>query len=238
MGATVVVGGQFGSEGKGKVTATLSRSSMHPLWCGVGGRTPATRRQSGGERRSCDSFLPPPGRKMHASCCRQVARSVKTSCSKEIRRCRISRERVIVDPRAILIAPEDSDAEQGLCESIGSTASGTGSALARRLLRSQTVRLAEGSKALRAAAPRGGCRGAFTRTYQCRGPGYCRGNARVRPFAVARRLLPIRNLPRHHRLRLRVRSWAFAASDRRGCNGHSDISDQGCRQQWAYAGRD
>jgi adenylosuccinate synthase len=70
----------------------------------------------------------------------------------ELDRCRVPPERVVVDPRAVLVTAEDIKAEQDLAESIGSTASGTGSALARRLLRGRDVQLVKDSRRLRGRA--------------------------------------------------------------------------------------
>ena len=58
-------------------------------------------------------------------------------------------EQVFIDPRAVLVLPADVDAEQTLAESIGSTASGTGSALSRRLLRQRGLHLVADSEVLR-----------------------------------------------------------------------------------------
>ncbi len=67
----------------------------------------------------------------------------------EIQACKLTRDRVYVDPRAVLVTPDDIAAEQAISESIGSTASGTGSALVRRMQRGADVRLVANSKRLR-----------------------------------------------------------------------------------------
>jgi adenylosuccinate synthase len=67
----------------------------------------------------------------------------------ELDRCSVPFDRVVVDPRAVLVTAADIEAEQELAESIGSTASGTGAALVRRMLRGPNVHLAKHSHKLR-----------------------------------------------------------------------------------------
>jgi adenylosuccinate synthase len=61
----------------------------------------------------------------------------------------IARERIVVDPRAVLIDKDDEIAEAGSLRNIGSTCSGTGAALARRMSRQPNLPLAADSNALR-----------------------------------------------------------------------------------------
>ena len=61
----------------------------------------------------------------------------------EIARCDVSADRLSIDPHVMIIEQADKDAEAELATSIGSTASGTGNATARRLMRGKDVRLAE-----------------------------------------------------------------------------------------------
>ena len=62
----------------------------------------------------------------------------------------IDRERIIVDPRAVLVNDADRAVEWDELARIGSTCSGTGAALVRRMSRRPEVLLAHGSESLRA----------------------------------------------------------------------------------------
>jgi adenylosuccinate synthase len=62
----------------------------------------------------------------------------------------IPRERIIVDPRAVLLLDSDRDDEARQLSHIASTLSGTGAALLRRMSRSSNVLLAQQSDPLRA----------------------------------------------------------------------------------------
>ena len=66
----------------------------------------------------------------------------------EIDRCGVPADRVVVDSRAVLVTPGDIETEQEIAESIGSTASGTGAALVRRMLRREDVQLVRDSRRL------------------------------------------------------------------------------------------
>jgi adenylosuccinate synthase len=63
---------------------------------------------------------------------------------------KIPQERIIVDPRSVLVTEEDRKAEADSLVRIGSTCSGTGAALLRRMSRAKGVRLARDSAAINA----------------------------------------------------------------------------------------
>ncbi len=60
----------------------------------------------------------------------------------------IERERIIIDPRCVIVTEQDREAERGELQGIASTCSGVGAALVRRMSRKSTVRLARDSDAL------------------------------------------------------------------------------------------
>jgi len=70
----------------------------------------------------------------------------------ELDDCQIPRNCVVVDLRAVLITRADLDAEQEIAESIGSTGSGTGASLIRRMARRGDPLLVAQSEAIRARA--------------------------------------------------------------------------------------
>lgn len=147
MPVTIVVGGQYGSEGKGKVVALLARSRHVSCVVRCGG-------PNSGHTTSID------GRDVVL---RQLPSSVGISDSlvaisagavidedileKEVEEFKVDRTRLVIDPRAAVVTHEDKLNEQALIDSIGSTASGNGQALVRRILRDK-VCLAENSKRL------------------------------------------------------------------------------------------
>lgn len=139
----VLIGGQFGSEGKGHIAAYLARE--YDVLIRVGGPNAGhtVSSESGvytyhqlpsGSRDSQAEILIGPGATLYPQ-----------SFLKEIAQCNISPERLFVDPQAIIIEDSDIIREQGLKERIGSTASGSGSASARKIMcrGSDTIRLAK-----------------------------------------------------------------------------------------------
>ena len=66
----------------------------------------------------------------------------------ELDRLNISRKRIIVDPRAVLVSEQDKIRERETLEQISSTCTGTGSALIQRMSRRDGVQLAKDSVSL------------------------------------------------------------------------------------------
>lgn len=129
----VIVGGQYGSEGKGQIAAFLSNE--YDLLVRVGGPNaghtvfePArsyTHHQlpSGTRRGDENKLLIGPGAVLNVEKLQQ-----------EIAECRVDVDRLRIDRGAMVITNEDISNEQGLVAGIGSTGQGTGAALARRIL--------------------------------------------------------------------------------------------------------
>ena len=152
MPVTVVVGGQYGSEGKGKVAEAIARRSGAAAVVRVGGTN------------SGHTALDPTGR---AWVFRQLpASSIVPGVSvilpsgalidpdiftQEVASLGLGPDRVHVSPHATVIRPEDRQAEMssGLVASIGSTASGTGAALIERIRRVRGHAIAGDHPALR-----------------------------------------------------------------------------------------
>jgi adenylosuccinate synthase len=128
----VVVGGQYGSEGKGQIAAYLS--GEYDLLVRVGGpnaghkvfelpRPYAHHQLPSGTRKSEAKLLIGPG---------AVIRVDKLL--KEIAECEVDAERLRIDKNAMVITDEDIAAESELVKNIGSTGQGVGAATARRIL--------------------------------------------------------------------------------------------------------
>jgi adenylosuccinate synthase len=149
MSCTIVVGGQYGSEGKGKVVALLSDAILQPWVVRCGG--------------------PNSGHSVWRDNQELVLRQLPTACLnpnavlllaagcaieedlllREIRSLGIPRHRVVVDPRAVVILPADHEEEAQDVPTIASTASGTNAAWIRRMRRRVGVKLAGDSDVLK-----------------------------------------------------------------------------------------
>lgn len=128
----VVVGGQFGSEGKGNIVFYLARD--YDLLVRVGGPnaghkvplpTPFTHRllPSGTRANESAHLLIGPGAVLDIDVLLE-----------EIVDCQVEVDRLSIDPNAMMISREDIEAEDALVKMIGSTGTGVGAATARRIM--------------------------------------------------------------------------------------------------------
>lgn len=128
----VVVGGQFGSEGKGQIAAYLSRE--YDLLIRVGGpnaghkvfeeTSPFTFHSlPSGSRCSVADILIGPGAVVYVP-----------SLLKEINECQLSKDRLAIDPQVMIISDDDRTKEVEQVKAIASTGQGVGRAMARRIL--------------------------------------------------------------------------------------------------------
>ena len=149
MPATIVVGGQFGSEGKGKVVALRASQANRPFLVRCGGPNSGHTVTIRGEdkiMRQVPSCAEPDG----ATFCIAAGCVVdETILIAELDMLNIERQRIFVDPRAVLVTEQDRFEECNALNYIGSTCSGTGEALLRRMSRRPEVRLATDSQILR-----------------------------------------------------------------------------------------
>ncbi|MBK5374637.1 adenylosuccinate synthetase [Pseudomonas sp. TH43] len=146
----VLIGGQYGSEGKGNIVAYLARE--YDVMVRVGGPNAGHTVASSagpytyhhlpsGSRDVTARLLLGPGMTIHLP-----------GLLKEIDDCGIGPERLFIDPQATIIEEADRDAEQvHLVSTIASTGSGSGAAAARRILSrgKTTIRLAKDVDELR-----------------------------------------------------------------------------------------
>lgn len=145
MSVTIVVGGQFGSEGKGKVAFALAREEHARVAVRVGGPNsghtvidpegaPLILRQlpTAALLDGVMSVLPPGA---------YVSPEILLS---EVEELALDPTRVAIDPNATVISDADLSQErrENLRDRVGSTQSGTGAALVRRTRRLSTVCLA------------------------------------------------------------------------------------------------
>jgi adenylosuccinate synthase len=129
----VIIGGEYGSEGKGHVAAYLAPE--YDVLVRVGGPNaghtvfedpPYTHHQLPSGTRRCEAQLViGPGAVIDVE-----------KLMREIRECSVSEARLAIDPQATIISTTDKQFEmKRLRGSIGSTAQGGGKALARRVMR-------------------------------------------------------------------------------------------------------
>jgi len=150
MPVSIIVGGQFGSEGKGKVAYFFARQMAAAAVLRVGG-------PNSGHTVIRDDGTPlvlkqlPTAALLNDVLCVLPAGSYiyPDLLLEEIRVSGLHESRLIVDPNAVVIGQDELDAEkgQGLREAIGSTNSGTGAGLIKRISRKHGVKFAanEGS---------------------------------------------------------------------------------------------
>jgi adenylosuccinate synthase len=144
MPVSVVVGGQYGSEGKGKVALAVARERDAHCVVRVGGTNSGHTIIDGEKPRSF--------RQLPVSVCADNSIAVLPPGAlididifeKEVAELGLGPGRVAVSPLASIITVEDREMERssGLVDRIGSTGSGTGAALVRRVSRASSVRLA------------------------------------------------------------------------------------------------
>lgn len=150
MPVTIVVGGQYGSEGKGKVVALRASQVPAPWLVRCGGPNSGHTVTIAGK----DVIL------RQVPCCSEPDRAsfcISAGCVidesillHELDLLGITRSRIIVDPRAVLVTESDREAERRELGEIGSTCSGTGSAQIRRMSRRSDVQLSGDSAAIKA----------------------------------------------------------------------------------------
>lgn len=148
MPATIVVGGQYGSEGKGKVVAILASRAESPWIVRCGGPNSGHTVSVDGQNvvlRQVPSCSDP----QKATFCVGAGCVVDVDVLlRELDMLQVPRQRIIVDPRAVIVTEMDRESERLQLSGISSTCSGTGAALVNRMSRSPGVPLAGGSDAL------------------------------------------------------------------------------------------
>ena len=128
----VLIGGQFGSEGKGHIAAYLA--GEYDVLVRVGGPN-AGHTVSGTEGLYTIDHLPSGTKDTDAEILLGPGSTLHVpSLLKEVEDCRISSDRLYIDPQAMIISEDAHRAkEAGLRDDISSTASGSGLAAARRI---------------------------------------------------------------------------------------------------------
>jgi adenylosuccinate synthase len=148
MPVTIVVGGQYGSEGKGKVVALLAHERNEPWLVRCGGPNSGHTVTVNGKQ-IVFRQLPSCSDHWRATFCVAAGCVVDEDILlRELDLVSVPKERIIVDPRAILVSQRDRDEEGRMLGHIASTCSGTGLALLRRMQRGVDVRFTKDSPKL------------------------------------------------------------------------------------------
>lgn len=114
MPVIIVVGGQYGSEGKGKVVALTARQFDSPVVIRCGG--PNSGHSTVVRDEECVLRQLPAAAGQSDATLALAAGCVidEEVLIKEARYCEVDRERLIVDPRAVLLCDADRQAERTL----------------------------------------------------------------------------------------------------------------------------
>jgi adenylosuccinate synthase len=151
MPVTVIVGGQFGSEGKGKVAHALAQEKRSSLAVRVGGPN------------SGHTVIDPRGNALVLRQLPTAAILPEVACVlgagsyidvdillKEMQETRLRSDCLRIDPNAAIITEREKqeEASTALKQAIGSTLSGTGAAVGRRIARVRALRLAKDERRL------------------------------------------------------------------------------------------
>ena len=148
---TVVVGGQFGSEGKGKVAHWLAREQRAEYAIRVGGPNSGHTAVQNGSPVVLRQLPTPVLSGNVIGVIPAGAYIAEDVLLREVEEVGLSRDQLLVDAAAVVIdeSMRKEERDAGLIDAIASTGQGVGSALARRTMRRALVTFAGDSTALR-----------------------------------------------------------------------------------------
>ena len=146
MPVTVVVGGQFGSEGKGKVAHSLAREMGASVAVRVGGPNSGHTVIDSNANSLVLRQLPTASILPNVTCVLGAGSYIIPDLLlNEMKWTGLAEDRLFIDPHAVVITNDElrAERESSLRKRIGSTESGTGAAVIRRISREAGVVLAE-----------------------------------------------------------------------------------------------
>lgn len=152
MPVTVIVGGQFGSEGKGKVAHFLAREMEARVAIRVGGSNSGHTVVDPHGNALILRQLPTASILPNVTCVLAAGSYINTEILlAEIERTGLESGSLLIDPHAVVIteAEEQQEREGPLRQRIGSTQSGTGAAVLKRASRMGDVTLAKNDERLK-----------------------------------------------------------------------------------------
>ena len=145
MPVTVIVGGQFGSEGKGKVAFAEARRTGATVAVRVGGSNAGHTVYDDHGARYVFRHLPTAALLPEVMCVLGPGSLIDPHVLRsEVHRLDLTPDRLIIDPMASVVsnACKERENDSGLGDRIGSTLTGTGQALVDRICRSTSANLA------------------------------------------------------------------------------------------------
>lgn len=152
MPITIIVGGQFGSEGKGKVAHYFAKNRGVSAAIRVGGPNSGHTVISENGVAIIFRQLPTASILADVQCILPAGSYIYPRLLlEELQLAKLSPDRLLIDPNAVVITERDIGEEEksGLRPSIGSTLSGTGAAVVSRTQRQGNVRLARDEELLK-----------------------------------------------------------------------------------------
>lgn len=153
MPVTVIVGGQYGSEGKGKVACRFAELHDASIVVRVGGSNSGHTILDNQGEPVIFRHLPTAAILPDTICAIAAGSYIDADVLlEEIQRTNLTASRLVIDPSAVVITAEDKSFEhrERLKDTIGSTLSGTGAAVLNRIRRNNSVTFA-GNHALLSA---------------------------------------------------------------------------------------
>lgn len=151
MGISVVFGGQWGSEGKGKTTLFFAKKLNASAVVRVGGTNSGHTIVTENGKRIAFRILPVASILEGVTCVLPAGSYIDINVlEEEIHLSGIRKELLKIHPNAVILKKSDSlhEVDAGLNNKIGSTESGTGSAVISRIKRNSEVLLAKDCKEL------------------------------------------------------------------------------------------
>ncbi|MGE4385676.1 MAG: adenylosuccinate synthetase [Endomicrobiaceae bacterium] len=146
MGITIVVGGQWGSEGKGKVAHWYAKANNIQYVVRVGGSNSGHTVIDSKNNRHIFRMLPTSAIEKNVVCVLPAGTYIDLDILKqEISNSGIQNKHLKIHPNAVIITDEFKNLEinNNLSKSIGSTGSGTGAAVIARINRNKGIQFAK-----------------------------------------------------------------------------------------------
>jgi adenylosuccinate synthase len=151
MPVTVVVGGQFGGEGKGKVAHYLARETKARIAVRVGGSNSGHTVIDASGSPIIFRHLPTAAVLPDVTCVLGAGSYINPDILlQEVFRIGLPPNRLLIDPNAMIVTERELNEEKdsSLRQSIGSTLSGTGAAVSKRISRELSTLFAKNEKRL------------------------------------------------------------------------------------------
>ena len=152
LGVTIVIGGQYGGEGKGKVTYWFAKERDINIAVRVGGTNAGHTVVDENNNKFILRQLPTPSVLKNRYCVLSAGSYIDVDILfKEMKETGLDSDKLLIDENAMIITDSDKELESkgNLRNEIGSTLSGTGASVIRRVARGKNTTLAKDIEALK-----------------------------------------------------------------------------------------